>query len=99
LPSACCRRQCGTQIVGKRLAAIAVRPRHLLGLIDADENRCAVAVGGVAQLAPLGFEGSFQRRTAGRRQFVAVALGLRPGIKQAVANDASIPAYVLSSSI
>ena len=82
------RRQRDAEVVGERLAAVAVRPRHLLGLIDADENGRGGAAGGVAQLAPLGFERRFERRTAGRRQFVAVALGLGPGIEQAVANDA-----------
>jgi hypothetical protein len=39
------RRQRGTEVVGESFAAVTVRPRYLLGLVDADENAGTVTAG------------------------------------------------------
>jgi hypothetical protein len=88
LPSACCRCEGGAQIVGEGLPAVALCPRHFLCLIDANEDRRAVAAGRCPHAVPLGFKSRLKRRGAGVRQFRVLTLGLGPSIKQAVADDA-----------
>ena len=82
------RRQGGAKVVGERLAAVAVRPRHLLSLIDADENAAPSRPAASRSLRPSASSAASSAARPGRRQLVAVALGLGPGIEQAVANDA-----------
>jgi hypothetical protein len=51
---------------GERVAAVAVRAREFLGLIDGDEDRRARPARRVAQLRPLGLERRRQRGRVGR---------------------------------
>jgi hypothetical protein len=74
--------------VGQSLAALAIRPRHLLGLVDADQDRRIRTVSGVAQGLGLGFERGFEHGKSGGRQVASVgALGLRPSTHQPIADD------------
>jgi hypothetical protein len=82
------RRHRGAQIIGEGLAAVALRSRQFLGLVDADENRRTAASGGIAQPSPLRFQRRLQDPMAGRRQAVGGPRGLAPGLAQTVANDA-----------
>src|SRR5262245_9499174 len=87
LPRASRRIEGHPQIIGERLGALALRPRHLLGLIDADEDGRAWAGRGREQRLALGVDGVVEREGAGLGQFaLLIPRGLRPHVEQPVAD-------------
>jgi hypothetical protein len=78
----------GAQVVGQSLTALAIRSRHLLGLVDADQDRCIRSISCGAQGPALGFKRGFKYGKSVGCQFAFVgALGLRPSTHQPIADD------------
>jgi hypothetical protein len=83
MPARRCQ-QGDAQIVGERLATVALRPRQFLRLIDADQDGCGAAASGLAQPSPFGLQRRLQGAKPLRRQAaVRPTRGLAPRLVQA----------------